>query len=333
VKISQNFRQVKDSMSNDSLLGINTRIGKLHASLHDKTISVAMDQSARTTWESSLTPHVDKVPFTMSGKGQQAAIKISLAMSKHSSKAKFVMVEEPENHLAYTSLMTLVSRIEELAGHQQQMFISTHSSFVLNRLGLDSILLMAKIETRKISSLNPDTVSYFKRLPGYDTLRLALANKIVLVEGPSDEIVFERFFKDKYKKLPIECGIDVVSMRGLSLDRCLELCYVLDKKVAAIRDNDGIDPKDIRIDLETWLDAKKRKLFIGEFEKGKTLEPQLIEANSEKALRDVLTITPTANLLKWMTRKKTESAIQIAESNTSINPPKYMIDAANFIYG
>ena len=121
---------------------------------------------------------------------------------------------------------------------------------------------MAKSGTRKISSLNPDTVSYFKRLPGYDTLRLALANKIVLVEGPSDEIVFERIFKDEYKKLTIQCGIDVVSMRGLSLSRCLELCYVLNKNVAAIRDNDGIDPKDIRTDLEPWLDAKKGRFLL-----------------------------------------------------------------------
>jgi len=39
------------------------------------------------------------VPFSMSGQGQQSAIKISLAMSRHAGRAKFVMVEEPENHL------------------------------------------------------------------------------------------------------------------------------------------------------------------------------------------------------------------------------------------
>src|SRR3546814_14097088 len=67
----------------------------------------------------------------------------------------------------------------------------------------------------KLSALTPETVDYFKKLPGYDTLRIVLADKIVLVEGPSDEIVFERIFQDIYKKRPMECGIDVLSMRGL----------------------------------------------------------------------------------------------------------------------
>lgn len=43
----------------------------------------------------------------------------------------------------------------------------------------------------KITELDPTTVSYFQRLPGYDTLRLVLAKKVVLVEGPSDEIIFD----------------------------------------------------------------------------------------------------------------------------------------------
>ena len=223
--ISLAYRQVKAAMSDEALKKINGRIGKLHMALHDRPISLAMDQSARSSWEGAVTPHVDKVPFSMSGQGQQASIKISLAMNKHSDHANFVMVEEPENHLSHTSLTTLLSRMESLAGEQQQLFITTHSSFVLNRLGLDSILLMACDGVYKIPQLDPETVSYFKKLPGYDTLRLALANKIVLVEGPSDEIVFERVFEDIYKKRPMECGVDVLSMRGLSLKR-LSLIHI-----------------------------------------------------------------------------------------------------------
>ncbi|MCU7829149.1 MAG: AAA family ATPase [Candidatus Thiodiazotropha sp. (ex Myrtea sp. 'scaly one' KF741663)] len=331
VAISQEFRQVKASMSDESLKGVNDRIGKLHASLHDKPISLAMDQSARTTWEGAITPHVDQVPFSMSGQGQQAAIKISLAMNKHSDKASFVMVEEPENHLSHTSLATLLSRMEELSGEQQQIFISTHSSFVLNRLGLDSILLMGADKAEKIANLQPETVSYFKKLPGYDTLRMALANKIVLVEGPSDEIVFERFFKDKYKKMPMECGIDVLSMRGLSLKKCLEFCSALDKTVAALRDNDGNDPKDLESELSSWLKKGEREVFIGDNNHGNTLEPQLLSFNSEESLRSILGIANTADINKWMTREKTESAIRISESSSNITPPDYIKSAVEFI--
>lgn len=333
VAISEEFRQVKVSMTNDSFSDVNDRIGELNACLHDKPISLAMDQSARTNWEGSVTPHVSGVPFSMSGQGQQAAIKISLAMSKNSDRARFVMIEEPENHLSHTSLTILLSRIQSLSGDQQQIFITTHNSYVLNRLGLSGLLLMGIEDIYRIPNLSPTTVSYFKKLPGYDTLRLVLARNIVLVEGPSDEIVFERFFRDKYGKLPMECGVDVVSMRGISLNRCLELCSHLGKKVAALRDNDGIDPSVLEEELTQWLEEGQRELFIGEIEHGKTLEPQLQSFNDEEELRKVLGITSKASLSKWMTRKKTDAAIRIAESTEQLVTPSYIAKAIEFIHG
>ncbi len=332
-EISLEYRRVKASMSQTALSAVNMRMSSVHATLHSQPIALAMDQSSRTSWEGVVTPHVDNVPFSMSGQGQQSAIKISLAMSRHAERAKFVMVEEPENHLTHTSLVTLLARIESLAGEQQQLFISTHSSFVLNRLGLDALVLMGKDAAAKLTGLDPETVFYFKKLPGYDTLRIVLAKKIVLVEGPSDEIVFERIFFDTHGKWPMQCGIDVLSMRGLSLPRGLELCAALNKPVAALRDNDGVDPADLRSSVDQWLKAGERELFIGEVAEGKTLEPQLIHHSTEALLREILGITAAADLLKWMTREKTEAALRISVASKKIVPPPYMLAAVKFAHG
>lgn len=332
-QISLEYRRVKASMSTTALGAVNKRMSSLHATLHSQPIALAMDQSARTSWEGVVTPHVSDVPFSMSGQGQQSAIKISLAMSRHAGRAKFVMIEEPENHLTHTSLVTLLSRVESLAGEQQQVFVTTHSSFVLNRLGLDALLLMGNDTAAKLSTLAPDTVNYFKRLPGYDTLRIVLANKIVLVEGPSDEIVFERIFHDTYGKRPMECGIDVLSMRGVSLARGLELCAALNKPVTAIRDNDGADPAELRAAVEAWLKAGQRELFIGAVAHGRTLEPQLIHHSGETLLRDILGVGSHADLLKWMTREKTEAALRIGAACKSIVAPTYILEAVKFAHG
>ncbi|WP_439537874.1 ATP-dependent nuclease [Methyloversatilis sp.] len=332
-QISLEYRRLKASISTTALNAVNARMGSIHASLHSRPIALALDQSARTSWESVVTSHVDDVPFNMSGQGQQSAIKISLAMSRHAGRAKFVMVEEPENHLTHTSLVTLLSRIESLAGEQQQLFVTTHSSFVLNRLGLDALFLMGNDLAAKLSVLDPETVNYFKKLPGYDTLRIVLAKKIVLVEGPSDEIVFERIFQDIYGKRPMECGIDILSMRGLSLARGLELCAALNKPVTALRDNDGVDPAELRSSVDRWLKKGERELFIGEVDHGETLEPQLIDHNSETLLRDILGIPAHADLLKWMTREKTEAALRISASSKKIVPPLYMLEAVKFAHG
>lgn len=331
--ISVTYREIKASMSDSALKGVNERMAKHHATLHDQPIALAMDQSTRTSWVGAVTPHVNNVPFSMSGQGQQAAIKISLAMSRHSDRAIFVMVEEPENHLTHTSLTTLLHRMESLAGEQQQLFITTHSSFVINRLGLDSLHLLGHGNLSKVNDLDPSTVAYYQKLPGYDTLRMVLAKKIVLVEGPSDEIIFERIFRDKYSRRPIELGVDVISMHGLSFRRCLELCAALDKTVAAIRDNDGAEPDELTAQLKQWLARGKRELFIGRKDHGQTLEPQLIHFNGEAKLREILGIQNTANLATWMKREKTEGALRIASAEKPIVPPTYMLEAACFIYG
>lgn len=331
--ISLAFRSVKEKMTTDHLQDVNEKMGKLKGSLDDQPLSLAMDQSARGSWDASVVPYVDDVPFGMAGQGQQAAVKIALAMSHKASSARVVMVEEPENHLSHTSLNKLLRRIEELASEDQQLFISTHSSFVLNRLGLDGLMFVTGGEVVPTSAISEETVGYFKKLPGYDTLRMVLADRFVLVEGPSDEIVFERFYRDAKGRRPIEDGIDVISMRGLALKRCLELAKVLGKKCAALRDNDGKEIADILADLGDLIDPDERRVFIGD-KSGNTLEPQLLASNPDVVfMRGVLGITAAADPQTWMTNNKTEAALRIAETGEVLAAPSYFTEAIEFISG
>jgi putative ATP-dependent endonuclease of the OLD family len=135
--ISLAHRRSRQEITDDALGPINKRIAKASEALHDRPIGLQMDQSSRSSWEAGVVPQVEDIPFALAGEGQQAAIKVALAMSRTVGAATFVLIEEPENHLSYSSLTRLVARIERLAAEEQQLFISTHSSFVANRLGLD----------------------------------------------------------------------------------------------------------------------------------------------------------------------------------------------------
>lgn len=331
--VSLAYREVKAAMSGGALKAINERMAKDHEALHGRPIGLAMDQTARTSWEGAVTPHVEDVPFSMSGQGQQAAIKISLAMRRHSDRASFVMIEEPENHLSFATLGVLLGRMEALAGDHQQLFVTTHSSFVLNRLGIDAVHLISDGQYSKFSGLSEETVRYFQKLPGYDTLRMVLADRIVLVEGPSDEIIFERSFFDLHECRPLQAGVDVLSVRGLSFARCLELCDALGKTVAVVRDNDGFDPEDLRAELDCWLEDGTRRAFIGSPEKGSTLEPQLIHCNGVDTVRAMLGISDQADVEKWMARQKTEAAMRLAAFEGTVVAPDYIKEAAAFIHG
>jgi len=325
-------RSARHVISTETLLPVNTRIAEKSKSLHDKAIGLHMDQSSNASWENSIVPQVSDVPFSMSGQGQQAAIKVALAMNRSVESTAYALIEEPENHLSHTSLTKLVSRIEALAGNRQ-IFLTTHSSFVLNRLGLDKLVLLHNGTRAKFDELPKDTVTYFKRLSGYDTMRLVLAEKAVLVEGPSDEMVFEHAFRSKHAgKIPMELGVDVVSMAGVSLKRGLQLSAALNRKVAAIRDNDGKDPKHWREPLTKWLEDGVREVFIGNPADGNTLEPQFLGLNDDAELRKLFKITDDSKATaEWMSLHKTDWALKLEESKLAVKYPKYLTDAVEFV--
>src|SRR5690606_1540624 len=127
----------------------------------------------------------------------------------------------------------------------KQLIITTHSTFVLNKLGLDKVVLINNGCHMTLRDLKKETYNYYKKLPGYDTLRLLLSEKTILVEGPSDELIVQKAYFQKYNKLPIEDGIDVITVRGLSFKRFLEIADLLKKKVSVIIDNDGDVRKNI----------------------------------------------------------------------------------------
>ena len=77
----------------------------------------------------------------------------------------------------------------------------------------------------------------------------------------------------------------------------------------------------------------KRQIFIGEVTHGETLEPQLIYHNGEVSIREILGIAAHADLLKWMSREKTEAALRISTARKKIIPPAYMLEAVKFAHG
>lgn len=324
-------RKARHTITTEALGPVNDRIAEHGKALHDKPIGLHMDQSSSASWESAIVPSVADVPFAMAGHGQQAAIKVVLAMDRAADTTAFALIEEPENHLSHTSLTKLVSRIDDLAG-DRQIFLTTHSSFVLNRLGLDKLTLISGGRCARFGDLPADTVAYFKRLSGYDTMRLVLADKVVLVEGPSDEIVFQRAFRDSNDgKSPMERGVDVVSMAGVSLKRGLQLCAALHRQAAAVRDNDGNEAGHWTEPLAVWLAPGVREVFIGSPARGYTLEPQFVQVNEEKRLRALLGIPEGKGTSEWMESHKTEWALKFAESDFDAIYPDYLVRAVEFV--
>ncbi len=333
--ISQAHRKLREAfMADDNLKAINTKITTA-AKISKKSVSISVDLSSQTAWESSLMTYIDNIPFHYIGKGEQCIIKTKLALSaKKNTEATVLLIEEPENHLSHTRLNQLIRDVSA-DNSDKQVIITTHSSFVANKLGLENLLLLRKSEMVRVGELNAN--DFFKKLAGYDTLRLVLATKAILVEGDSDELIVQRAYMDTHKgRLPIEDEIDVISV-GTSFLRFLELANELKVPVAVVTDNDG-DPKALQKKYATYNGIEHITICYdetvdhGDLKIGKdsfnynTLEPKLLKENDRKTLGAIFGIDPQTDdeLHVHMHANKTKCALAIFSAETKIKYPTYI---------
>ena len=337
VAISREYREMRDCFGcSESIKAINTRL-KEKSAVNDRDIRIDVDLSPQKAWHTSLAVFMDKVPFHHIGKGEQCMLKTHLALGHRKTKdADVILMEEPENHLSHTKLNILMQRIA-VGTEDKQVIVSTHSSFVANKLGLDRIIFLNKSNVSSFKDLPNDTYKFFKKAPGYQTLRLLLCRKAVLVEGPSDELIFQKaYLTQNNGRLPIEDGVDVLST-GLAFKRFLEIAKLINHETAVITDNDGNYNNNIIKKYSDFDGFNNIKIFADQRQHLRTLEYQFFDTNSENIenLRNLLSLEkskfPNDNdVIDFMLKNKTEWAISVFDSDISFEYPPYIIDAVRW---
>lgn len=342
IDISQTYREVRDQFINSpTIMNINERLTK-EDHLMGNTIQMDVEMLNKSEWEKAIITKINSTPFENVGKGEQATLRIELSLKNpKAEKAGIILLEEPENHLTYSKLNRLLNDVEKESG-SKQIFVTTHSSFVANKLGLKKIILLREQNTMKFDDLTEDTQEFFMKKPGYDTLRFLLCKKAILVEGDADELVVQRAYKDKYQKLPIEDEIDVISV-GTTFLRFLEMADKLKKETIVVTDNDG-DITAIECKYSNYLGENVKeyiKIYYDEEthinqgglvakNEGKfnydTLEPCLLRANTLEIINRVLgkSYLSDDDLIKYMVGNKTECALKIFNAEENINYPNYI---------
>jgi len=343
VDLSQAHRKMKEAfMESEPIKAINAKV-KDKSKISDKNLQISVDLSTHNSWETTLMVYLDETPFHQIGKGEQCIIKTNLALShEKSQEASLILLEEPENHLSHTKLNQLIKSIEENC-KDKQVIISTHSSFVANKLGLDHLILLNNNTQTKLTNLTSSTKEFFEKIAGYNTLRMILCKKAILVEGDSDELVVQKaYMSENNGKLPIENGIDVISV-GISFLRFLEIAEKINMEVSVVTDNDGdivalqekyknyiVDHKkdNIKICYDEDIDNGSH-LYRGKPFNYNTLEPKLLKNNSLELFNKIFeTKLKTINdMHTYMKNNKAECALKLFKTDESIIFPQYIMEA------
>jgi len=336
IDLAQCYRRMVEVFADEKAVkAINEKIAE-QAEISSKPVELSVEIANVNAWEKIITTYLDRVPFQQIGRGEQCIVKTNLALThKRSEVANLILLEEPENHLSHSNLNKLLCYIKDKCSGKQ-IILSTHSSFVANKLGLDDLILLNSQKTTSFKDLKEDTYAYSSKLPGYDTLRLLLADKAILVEGDCDELVIQKIYNQMYGKIPIVDGIDVISV-GLSYKRFLEIAKKINKKVAAVRDNDAKVESIRTNDKQVLFFDPEEHEYEGELDKYNynTLEPCLLRTNDIDTLNSIFGTDCDSEdeILKHMKNNKTDCALQIFETDVDFNAPDYIKRALEFIHG
>lgn len=346
-RIVNEHRQALAQFNRSTVIqSINDQIGQLLAA--DYKLSVSAETSNLKAWESDVATHVNDVPFAFGGRGAQCITKTDLSFCrKHGDRPTLILLEEPESHLSPSRLNRFMTHLDDIRGNSQ-IVISTHNSFVANKLGLNNLLLMSKDNCLPIDDLGD--ADFFKRLPGYDTLRLVLADRVILVEGASDELVVQRAYMDRHDgRLPLMDGIDVVSV-GIAFSRYEQMLVKLGIKSSILTDNDGKTDFLLEKYKKLLPEATPRlstnayfsRMTLDERLLGvtgcaelnlSTLEPYILYNNGYEKLNVIFGKECASNeeMLRYMRSNKVDCALKIFESQNAITYPDYIIKAIEHV--
>lgn len=310
----------------DAVKNLNDKLKENH-NFDGKTISLNLRENEIDEWKNNMSISLDNIPLENSGYGTQNMFKSEVFLTQN-TVVDILIVEEPENNLSYANMSILISKLSE--NSEKQLFISTHSSYVANKMGLQNLHLVSDKNTTSFTELKRETYDYFVKLPGYNTLRVLLAKEAILVEGPADELIVQRAYKDHYDKYPIENGIDVISVDGLAFERYCELAKLINKSITVVTDNDG-DHKKVVEKYKDYSDIVN--LCVEENDDLNTLEPSVLNVNSvtfddfKKIIYKATDIDSKDmdSIRNFMKNNKTTWSMRVFSSEEKIVYPTYIL--------
>ena len=287
--------------------------------------------------ETILSVYEGAVALENRGSGMESLIKTEIALEK-SNGLDVILMEEPENHLSFSTLRKMLQEISEKQ-KDSQIIVATHNNMIASRLNLNNVLWIAEDQVKKLSEVDENVAAFFVKADDNAFLQLLLSEKVFLVEGATEFLLIPHFYKQITGKAIEEDGISVISCNGISYNHYLEIAKKTNKRIAVITDNDG---KQNRIAGATAFNEKTtlQHIFLDAAIDNWTWEVCLYNLNKAE-LDTMIEVQPGADylfhkkdygqVLGKMLNNKVDTAYQMLSSGKVFEIPQYVKDAIEWL--
>jgi hypothetical protein len=228
------------------MLIINRFLAKFRLSLKLESISLSKGTIRFAFLEDGKSRPIEELST-----GQRAIINIAATLTVGSETQALVLIDEIENHLHPIVQSSLREAIVELSNEKCQVIAVTHSSIFVDRNTLKNTLRVYMVNgSSSVHNCNiPLRGNRYKRaiidvVSLTKSARIFFANKVLLVEGMTDEVFFSGYIRHLYGPLDLEV-VSAGNKAQLAIWR--KIIEKFGIKVYTIADLDGALRRNIKL--------------------------------------------------------------------------------------
>lgn len=251
--ILDNIQKTVDKLNSDiaSLSGIKEFERKImpeYQKFRNEGISVSIKSEAAVKGlYSNIIPYIkqndDENLYPTAGEGRKKLLSYSIfdILSDESAEKKIniFLIEEPENHL-HRSMQMALSQILFTDSKYAYLFVTTHSPFVLYEM--NNVNLVRIYSNRKINGIStfykvPENYENNRKMLNHCLSEAIFANKVLLVEGPSEYILFSKILSVMHPFYEAD-GIYILPVDGVGFSMYFDILNRLNIFNVVKTDND-----------------------------------------------------------------------------------------------
>ncbi|MBW0931379.1 ATP-dependent nuclease [Priestia megaterium] len=225
-----------------------TNITEEYKKLKEEDISIEMKSEISINgYFGNLIPYIkrdnDDNIYPTSGDGRKKILAYSLfnhlIQEQEGNKIIIYLIEEPENSLHRSMQIALSKQLFESKVYTY-FFLSTHSSELLYEMDNASLIrIHSKSRTNCESYIYhvEDTYKDVKKELNKSLATALFAEKVLLVEGPSEKVLFEKILEEVYPSYELNGGY-LLEVDGINFEPYVKVLKALDIAPIVKTDND-----------------------------------------------------------------------------------------------
>ena len=242
----------------------------------------------------------------LNSKGQEISLekmgdgtnrRTTMALFKHKQDKDDLcyVFDEPDTHLHIKAQLDIFRLFKDLTSDNKQVILTTHSPYLINEVNPNDIKLLFLDSDNKsnIKTLTEETESDFLKNLGISNVDLFFTNKLIIVEGESEElflpIFYEKIFgypiSHKFIKIVKADGIDDIS----NFVRIIKDTFP-STNIFILMDNDASDKEENKLDMiiRKYDDISQENIFrLGKIEFEDSFSDEVLVKSINDYLKEI----------------------------------------------